>query len=134
MASSVELPKLGLRPPAALVAEWYLPDGAAVQRGEAICRVEAENVAVEIEADDEGVLRHRLEAGYTRAAGDVLGVILGAGERMPDFSPVDDDEPPGRTPVMHTGPSDAEWEEAVRAFRSWPPDPPSPAGEGAVSP
>lgn len=120
MATRVELPKLGLRPPAGLVAEWYLPDGAAVHRGEAICRVEAENVAVELEAEDDGVLHHRLEAGFTRPAGDVLGVILAPGEHMPELPVVEDEA--WRPAVVHTGPSDAEWEEAVRAFRYWRPD------------
>ncbi|MCZ2108615.1 MAG: hypothetical protein LC118_03470 [Dehalococcoidia bacterium] len=121
MATRVELPKLGLRPPAGLVAEWYLPDGASVHRGEMICRIEAENIAVELEAEDDGVLRHRLDAGFVRPAGDVLGVILGPGERMPDLPPVEEDEA-WRPAVVHTGPSDVEWEEAVRAFRYWPPD------------
>ena len=89
MAVPVAVPKLGNRMRGGLVAEWYQPDGASVQHGEPVCRLECDFVAFDIEAEGDGVLRHRMDAGLVRPPGDLLGVILGAGERMPAFEPVD---------------------------------------------
>lgn len=89
MAVRVAVPKLGNRMRGGLVAEWYQPDGASVQHGEPVCRLECDFVAFDIEAEGDGVLRHRMDAGLVRPPGDLLGVILGNGERMPAFEPVD---------------------------------------------
>ncbi len=132
MAVSVELPKLGLQAPPALLAEWYLPDGVTVHRGEALCRIETNNVAVEVEAEGDGVLRHRLEAGRERPAGDILGVILASGERMPELPPVG--ELPIPTATANHGPSEDEWQASVRAMRYWPPDATEPAGDDPEPP
>ena len=118
MAVSVELPKLGLQAPPALLAEWYLPDGVVVHRGEALCRIETDNVAIDLESEGDGVLRHRLEPGLERPAGDILGVILASGERMPELAPVE--ESLFRALKQSSGPSDDEWQASVRAIRYWP--------------
>jgi pyruvate/2-oxoglutarate dehydrogenase complex dihydrolipoamide acyltransferase (E2) component len=66
-----------------LVAEWYRPDGSEVAPGEPVCRLECDYVAVEIEAERGGVLRHRRPAGSIERKGAVLGVIVGPGEPLP---------------------------------------------------
>lgn len=76
MAVPLAVPSLGRSMTAGLVAEWYLPDGSAVGDGDAVYRLECDSVAVEVEADGDGVLRHNLEAGATCRPGDVAGVIL----------------------------------------------------------
>lgn len=119
MAVAVELPKLGLKAPALLVAEWYLPDGATVQRGEAVCRVETNDVALELEAEREGILRHRVESGLERPGGEVLGVILGAGERMPELPAVETSPAPVVASRHLDLPTEEEWQDSVRAMRYW---------------
>ncbi len=89
MPIPVAVPRLGNRMRGGLVAEWYHPDGARVQHGDPVCRLECDFVAVDLEADGDGVLRHRMDAGLIRPPGDLLGVILASGERMPEFEPVD---------------------------------------------
>lgn len=66
-----------------LVAEWYRPDGAEVGPGEPVCRLECDYVAFEIEADANGILRHRRPAGSIERKGAVLGFILQRGEPFP---------------------------------------------------
>jgi pyruvate dehydrogenase E2 component (dihydrolipoamide acetyltransferase) len=119
MAVPVEVPTFGLQAPSVRVAEWYLPDGVVVLRGEALCRIETNDVAIDLEAEGEGVLRHRLEAGFDRPAGDVLGVILASGERMPEMPPVEG-APPPEPAETRRGPTDDEWRGSDWAMRYWP--------------
>ena len=83
MAVSVQVPNLGEAMAGGVVAEWYRADGALVGLGELVCRVESSFVAVELEAEGEGTLRHQKPAGSIERPGAVLGVILSAGEAMP---------------------------------------------------
>ncbi|MEO8538157.1 MAG: biotin/lipoyl-containing protein [bacterium] len=83
MAVPIAVPNLGEEMAGGLVAEWYHPDGAIVDAGEAVCRVESSFVAVDIEADETGLLRHRLPAGSIERPGAILGVILAPNESMP---------------------------------------------------
>jgi pyruvate/2-oxoglutarate dehydrogenase complex dihydrolipoamide acyltransferase (E2) component len=66
-----------------LVAEWYQPDGASVHPGDPVCRIECSFVAIDVEAEESGLLRHRRPAGSIERPGIVLGLILAAGESMP---------------------------------------------------
>src|SRR5687767_15972818 len=70
-----------------LVAEWYRPDGAAVQPGDPVCRIECAFVAFEVEAEKAGLLLHRRPAGSIERPGVVLGHILAAGEAVPNEHP-----------------------------------------------
>ena len=79
MAVSVEVPDLGADMAGGVVAEWYLPDGTAVDSGDVVCRVECDFVAVEVEAERPGVLRHQKPAGSIERPGAVLGLILSPG-------------------------------------------------------
>lgn len=82
MPLDVTVPNLGLGSRHAFLAEWYCPDGATVSRGEPVYRLECDFVALEVEAEADGVLRHRLAAGGI-APGDVVALILAPGERLP---------------------------------------------------
>lgn len=82
MAALVEVPDLGGEA-TSVVAEWYQADGASVSPGEPLCRVECEFVAIEIEADEPGLLWHRKPAGSIERPGAVLGLILAPGEPLP---------------------------------------------------
>jgi pyruvate/2-oxoglutarate dehydrogenase complex dihydrolipoamide acyltransferase (E2) component len=85
-----------------LVAEWYLADGAPVSRGEPVCRIECEYVSVDLEADGSGVLRHHRPAGSIQRPGDVLGVILASGERMPADNELDTPKAAAPAPAAAT--------------------------------
>lgn len=83
MPAVVAVPQLGRDMAGGVVAEWYRPDGAKVDIGELVCRVECDFVAVEVEAEAPGVLRHRRPAGSIERPGAVLAVLLAPGESMP---------------------------------------------------
>ncbi|MBI2766954.1 MAG: 2-oxo acid dehydrogenase subunit E2 [Chloroflexi bacterium] len=82
MAVDVVVPALGLGKSSGVLAEWYRADGESVSAGEPIYRFESAFVAIEVEAEGEGVLRHCVGAGETPHWGEVAGVILGPGERF----------------------------------------------------
>ncbi len=83
MAAVVAVPSLGREMAGGVVAEWYRPDGANVDVGEVVCRLECDFVAVEVEAESPGILRHRRPAGSIERPGAILAVLLAPGESMP---------------------------------------------------
>jgi hypothetical protein len=87
VAVSVAVPDLGEDMVGGLVAEWYRPDGAAVQPGDPVCRIECAFVAFEVEAEKAGLLRHRRPAGSIERPGVILGHILATGEPVPGDAP-----------------------------------------------
>lgn len=84
MAVLVTLPNLGEQDAVGVVAEWYQPDGASVDVGEVVCRVESSFVAFDLEADGPGLLYHRVPAGTTERSGAVIADILERGETLPE--------------------------------------------------
>ena len=107
MPAVVAVPQLGKDMAGGVVAEWYRPDGSKVDVGELVCRLECDFVAVEIEAEAPGVLRHRKPAGSIERPGTVLAVLLAPGEAVPaDDSPAldraesDEPEPLKEAPVQ----------------------------------
>lgn len=99
MAVPIALPDLGPGMAGGIVAEWYRPDGTAVDVGEVVCRVECEFIALEVEAEGPGVLRHRKPAGSIERPGSVLGLILAPGESMPAEPPPQPAAGPAPSPV-----------------------------------
>ncbi|HEX6030050.1 MAG TPA: biotin/lipoyl-containing protein, partial [Tepidiformaceae bacterium] len=83
MAVPLTVPRLGLDSNEALMAEWFQPDGATVHKGDPVYCLEVDYIAVEVEAEDEGVLRHQAEAGREVPTGEVIAYILAPGERLP---------------------------------------------------
>jgi pyruvate/2-oxoglutarate dehydrogenase complex dihydrolipoamide acyltransferase (E2) component len=107
MAVEVVVPELGHGETHGVVAEWYVADGATVTKGEAVYRYECDFVAVDVEAESDGVIEHLLGAGGAYAPGAVVAVILGGDpepELVPEAEPQRPDEPPLPLPaVMATG-------------------------------
>jgi pyruvate dehydrogenase E2 component (dihydrolipoamide acetyltransferase) len=63
-----------------ILVRWIAPDGASVRQGESLFEIETEKVSMEVEATDEGVLKHLVPAGATLAPGAIVGCLLAAGE------------------------------------------------------
>lgn len=100
MATPVLVPKLGPAMVGGVLAEWYFPDGASVARGEPVFRLECDYVAIEVEAETPGVLRHQASDGDICRPGSIAGVVLAPGERMPDSAP-DEFGDPAPLPAAH---------------------------------
>lgn len=84
MPKEVYLIKVGMSMTEGMVSEWVAADGARVSTGDLLYHLETEKVAMEVEAEADGTLRHAVAAGVTLAPGDVVGYIYEAGEEKPD--------------------------------------------------
>lgn len=83
MPTDVLIPKLGMTMTEGTVAEWLVPDGAAVRTGDVVYRLETEKIEFQVEAEADGILRHAVPAGTTLPPGAVVGWILAPGEAPP---------------------------------------------------
>jgi len=84
MPVPVALPQPAGWPADGAVAEWYLPDGAAVRAGDPVCRFETNFVSLDLDAEGDGILTYRHGLAGCPVDG-VLGVIVSEGEALPDF-------------------------------------------------
>lgn len=87
MAVTITVPDLGPGFAGGLVAEWYVADGAMVDTGELVCRIESDFAAIELEAEGPGFLHQRSPAGTSEAAAALLALILAPGEAPPEHAP-----------------------------------------------
>jgi pyruvate/2-oxoglutarate dehydrogenase complex dihydrolipoamide acyltransferase (E2) component len=78
MAVEVVVPELGHGEKHGVVAEWYVADGATVAKGEVVYRYECDFVAVDVEAESDGVIEQLLGAGGVYPTGAVVAMIQGA--------------------------------------------------------
>ena len=101
MPTEVFLPRLTQTMDEGTVVEWLVAEGAEVAAGEALCAVESDKSAVELEAPGSGTLG-RIERV---AVGATLGWILAAEETSSDLPPAAD--PPTAGPPPAGGPKRA---------------------------
>jgi pyruvate dehydrogenase E2 component (dihydrolipoamide acetyltransferase) len=83
MPTIVVLPKMGMTMTEGTLAQWLVPDGARVEKGQLIFRMLTEKINAEVEAEVSGVLRHLVAEDSTVPAGAVVGCILAEGEELP---------------------------------------------------
>jgi pyruvate dehydrogenase E2 component (dihydrolipoamide acetyltransferase) len=83
MAYLVVLPKMGMTMTEGTLAQWLVPDGARVEKGQPIFRMLTEKINTEVEAETSGVLRHLVPEDTTVPAGAVVACILAQDEELP---------------------------------------------------
>ena len=83
MPREIYLVKVGMSMTEGMVAEWYIPDGGAVKKGELIYALETEKVNLDVDAERDGTVRHIVEVGVMLKPGDVVGYLFEDGEEMP---------------------------------------------------
>jgi pyruvate dehydrogenase E2 component (dihydrolipoamide acetyltransferase) len=83
MPTTIVLPKMGMTMTEGTLAEWLVPDGTPVEKGQPIFRMLTEKINAEVEAETSGVLRHLVPEDTTVPAGAVVGCILAQGEALP---------------------------------------------------
>jgi pyruvate dehydrogenase E2 component (dihydrolipoamide acetyltransferase) len=81
--SEVHLTKVGMTMTEGVVAEWYVADGARVEKGALLYRLETEKVELDVDADASGTLKQLVAANVTLAPGDRIGLIFAPGELIP---------------------------------------------------
>jgi pyruvate dehydrogenase E2 component (dihydrolipoamide acetyltransferase) len=83
MPTEIFLTKVGMTMSEGVVAQWYVADGAAVEKGALLYRLETEKVELEVDADASGTVKHLVAENVTLAPGDLIGFIFAPGEAIP---------------------------------------------------
>ncbi len=83
MATEIYLVKVGMSMTEGVVEEWYIADGARVETGELLYRLETEKVNLDVDAEASGIVKHLVGEGITMTPGDVVGYIFADDEEIP---------------------------------------------------
>jgi len=83
MPREIYLVKVGMSMTEGMVAEWYIPDGGSVKKGELVYALETEKVNLDVDAEYDGTVKHLVDVGVMLKPGDVVGYIFEAGEEIP---------------------------------------------------
>src|SRR5580700_4327362 len=73
--AEVIMPKMGDGMAEGTLLSWKKQDGDQVRNGEVIAEIETDKANIEIEAEDAGVLRIRVQPGSTVPVGEVIATI-----------------------------------------------------------
>jgi len=84
MPAEIYLVKVGMNMTEGIVEEWYIADGAKVEKGQLLYRLETEKVNLDVDAESSGTVKHVVAEGVTMKPGDVVGYIYAEGEAIPD--------------------------------------------------
>jgi|TARA_Y100000310_G_scaffold245344_1_gene250314 pyruvate dehydrogenase E2 component (dihydrolipoamide acetyltransferase) len=76
MATTVHIPKVGMTMEDGDLVRWLVADGATVHPGQIVFEMETEKVEIEVEAEEEGVLKQLVAAGTKLKPGAVVGCLL----------------------------------------------------------
>ncbi|MBM4205764.1 MAG: 2-oxo acid dehydrogenase subunit E2 [Gammaproteobacteria bacterium] len=86
MPAEIYLVKVGMNMTEGIVEEWYIADGARVEKGQLLYRLETEKVNLDVDAETSGIVKHIVAEGVTKQPGDIVGYIFADGEAIPaDF-------------------------------------------------
>ncbi len=85
MAKEILLPKLGLTMNEGTILEWIKKEGDAVEVGDVLFVVESDKAALDVEAQESGILREIIVPELsTVPVGTVVGVLTAEGEVIPE--------------------------------------------------
>ena len=87
MPAEIYLVKVGMTMHEGTVEEWYVADGARVEVGTLLYRLETEKVNLDVDAETSGTVKHLVGEGTTLEPGAVVGYIYADGEAIPDVLP-----------------------------------------------
>ena len=83
MATDVPMPKLGLTMEEAMIIEWLVADGSAVEADQPILRIETDKTETEVGSPGSGTLHQLGQPGDVFRCGVRIGLLLAAGEAAP---------------------------------------------------
>ena len=84
MPKEIYLVKVGMSMTEGMVAEWFIPDGGEVRKGELVYALETEKVNLDVDAECDGIVKHLAEVGVMLEPGAVVGYIFESGEEIPE--------------------------------------------------
>jgi pyruvate dehydrogenase E2 component (dihydrolipoamide acetyltransferase) len=102
MPAEIFLTKVGMTMSEGVVAEWYVADGASVEKGALLYRLETEKVELDVDADASGTVKHWVAENVTLAPGDLIGFIFAPGEAVPADLSALAKSVPGAAPALVT--------------------------------
>ncbi len=85
MATTLNMPKLGLTMTEGEVVKWLRQDGEQVDQGEPVVVVMSKKITYEVEAPASGILRIVAQSKESRKVTEVIGFILEPGEPVPEI-------------------------------------------------
>ena len=81
MAVDVVLPRVDMDMTTGKFTQWFVAEGASVEKGQPLFEIETDKAAMEVEAPASGVLRAvAAKPGDELPVGTVVGVIVAPGE------------------------------------------------------
>ena len=83
MATDFLMPKLGLTMEEGTILEWLVDDGAVVEPGTPVLRIETDKVESDVESAGSGRLHRLADIGSTHPCGAVIALLLAEGEQPP---------------------------------------------------
>ncbi len=135
MPKEIYLVKVGMSMTEGMVAEWFIPDGGEVKKGELVYALETEKVNLDVDAEYDGIVKHLVDVGITLAPGDVVGYIFEPGEDIPaDLGGVEASPAADQEPVAESAPAEPAAETAPAPTPAAAPAPAAsaPAGDGRI--
>jgi len=122
--TEIIMPKMGLNMSEGTIVEWLAKTGNEITRGQEIASIESEKVVNNLEADSGGVLHIAVQAGETVPVGEVIGYLLGSGEKAPEA---------GKSTAVATGAARAAGKPQPEAAPAGSRDKPGSAGDGGAA-
>jgi len=82
MPVEIIMPKVDMDMASGTIADWFVAEGAAVEKGEPLFTFETDKSAMEVEAPASGVLHHRTAEGTEVPIGEAVGWLYAEGEAV----------------------------------------------------
>lgn len=109
MPTEVIMPALGMSQDTGRLLAWLKEEGDAVHEGEPIMEIETDKATVEVEAESNGTLANiSAHAGDDVPVGEVIALILGAGEAAPTPATAPTEPAPAPEPSVPSSSSTAD--------------------------
>ena len=122
MATTLTMPKLGLTMTEGKVVKWLKQNGEQIAEGQPVVVVMSKKITYEVKAPASGILHVVAQPKESRKVTEVIGLILEAGEPVPEIEKATSSAPPTQESVPPSGaPRPAPTEkETPREVRSSP--------------
>lgn len=85
MAVEITLPSLSAGMEDAVIAKWLVKPGDTVSKAQVLAEIETDKATMELEAEAEGIVgRLEVEGGKRANVGQVIALLIGEGESLPE--------------------------------------------------